>query len=48
MIELPVATRHRRDMTEKNVDGDVKPEQTNIFPISGKRIEYAFHFLLPH
>ena len=26
-IELPVATRHRRDMTE-NVEGDVKPEQT--------------------
>ena len=27
-IELPVTTRHRRDMTD-NVESDVKPEQTN-------------------
>ena len=28
-IELPVTTRHRRDMTD-NVESDIKPEQTNI------------------
>ena len=28
LIELPVANRHRRDMTEKNVESAVKPEQT--------------------
>ena len=27
-IELPVTTRHLRDMTD-NVETDVKPEQTN-------------------
>ena len=27
-IELPVTTRHRRDMTD-DVESDVKPEQTN-------------------
>ena len=27
-IELPVTTRHRRDMTD-NAERDVKPEQTN-------------------
>ena len=31
-IELPVTTKHRRDMTD-NVESDVKPEQTNK-PIS--------------
>ena len=25
-IELPAATRHRRDMTENFVESDVKPE----------------------
>ena len=27
-IELPVTTKHHRDMTD-NVESDVKPEQTN-------------------
>ena len=29
-IELPVATRHCRDMTEKWVESDFKPEQTTV------------------
>ena len=47
-IELPVTTRHRRDMTD-NVESDVKPEQTNkqinmITALKGSHF-YSFLFL---
>ena len=42
--ELPVATRHRRDMPEKNVEGNVEPEQTNTHDMSQlMRLWYLSH-----
>ena len=41
-IELPVATRHRRDMTGKTVESGVKPEYTHFsdaFPSNSNSLE---------
>ena len=44
--ELPVTTRHRRDMTD-NIETDVKPEQTNkLLNVIERKSHFFLFFLL--
>ena len=45
--ELPVATRHRHDMTEKIVESDVKPKQTTtIIKLSAVFLKKVYKTIL--
>ena len=48
-IELPAATRHRRDMAEKIVESDVKPEYTHtpilLHQMQQHKLNYLEHFV---
>ena len=46
-IELPVTTRHRRDMTD-NVESDVKPEKKKTTTTNKQNYQFTASSLRPH